>query len=67
MLAVNGASAADRLPDFRTDPPPQALYQQFRDRVILTGKCRAYEDAETTEEQTKGLKACWLDFIAPRS
>jgi hypothetical protein len=67
-LEIHGekVAAADSLLQF-SDPLPPALYRQFRDRVIITGKCQAYEQADTPDEQMKALNACWLDFIAPRS
>jgi hypothetical protein len=69
-LAATAADAEDNLPHF-TDPIPQALYQQFRDQVILPGKCPAWKEAvdqgATPDEQMDALDACWLDFIAPRS
>lgn len=66
-LASVATPVADKLPQFSTDPIPQALYQEFRDQIILQGRCLAYEAAESHEEKNQALDACFLDFIAPKT
>ncbi len=44
-LAASIASAtAGHLWHFDAPDLPQTLYQQFRDQVIIAGKCQAYQD-----------------------